>query len=122
MSKELVSKQYSQIPPEIREVLEKPFLLSTEDPKVYEKFELAFANSVQPADIFEWEWTRDMVDQKWEIRRLKKLKAELMEDWLKFDMTYKEGLIMLNGLDPYERIDALIASINQSINIPTFFS
>jgi hypothetical protein len=53
-------------------------LLTGEDREAWEKLHAAICSTVEPADIFEKMWTRDIVDPEWNILRLRRLSAELI--------------------------------------------
>jgi len=53
-------------------------LLTGEDRDAWEKLHAAICSTVEPADIFERMWTRDIVDHEWSILRLRRLSAGLI--------------------------------------------
>jgi hypothetical protein len=71
--------QIGQIPPDVRELWGKPPLLSSEDPKAYEKLAQRIIKDVAPTDIIEWLWSKDIIDHYWEVRRLRRFKIMLIE-------------------------------------------
>jgi hypothetical protein len=77
MSKHETTK--SQIPAEIEELWGEPALLSFEDPQIYRKLLLKFVADFKPADVVGWMRVKYIADQSWEIRRLRRLKAQLIE-------------------------------------------
>ena len=68
------------IPPEIRDLLGPAPVLSSEDPKRYERILNNLAQCVQPRDIIEWMLVRDLTDERWEIERLRRFKHQLVEE------------------------------------------
>jgi hypothetical protein len=56
-----------------------PPLLSSEKPKDYESLFSHMADCVEPTDVVEWLWLKDLVDHTWEIRRLRRFKNQLIE-------------------------------------------
>jgi hypothetical protein len=67
------------IPAEVRALFGDPPILSTEDAKLYWSMLGQFAKCVEPQDIIEWLWVKDVVDLSWEISRLRRLKIDLIE-------------------------------------------
>src|SRR5438128_1718682 len=55
-----------------------PPLIAGESPAAYEELLLRVANALQPADVLEEIWIRDVVDLVWEASRLRRLKVQLM--------------------------------------------
>src|SRR5262245_32372704 len=68
------------MPPQIRDLLGPAPVLSTEDPKRYERILNNFARCVQPRDFIEWMWVRDLADERWEIERLRRFKHQFVEE------------------------------------------
>lgn len=62
----------------IRSLLGPPQLLSGEDQKRYDEVEAAIHAAVNPQDIFEKFWLRDLVDHEWEILRWRRLTVGLV--------------------------------------------
>ena len=67
------------MPPDIEVLFGDPPLLSTEDPRLYREMLDRFAGSVEPRNIIEWLWVKDIVDLSWEIARLRRYRALLIE-------------------------------------------
>jgi hypothetical protein len=76
--KQLIIKEMSQFPAAIKKLWGPPSILPSEDPEVYWKFALAIAHSVDPADAIAWILLKDLVDHSWEIRELRKHKAQIV--------------------------------------------
>lgn len=55
-----------------------PPLLEGEDPQAYDELLADVSAVIQPSDIFEEIWVRDVVDLTWEIRRLRRVKTNLL--------------------------------------------
>jgi hypothetical protein len=132
MTKQAVAlKEITQIPADIEEMWGAPPLLSSEDPEIYRKYLLRVARAVRPADIIEWLWLKDIVDYSWEVRRLRRIKCQLIER--RHDQLRREVIaehvragdpvpnkiaigesttvrFFVEELDNYERIDALLAA------------
>ena len=67
------------VPPDIEVLFGDPPLLSTEDPRLYREMLDRFAESVEPRNVIEWLWVKDIVDLSWEIARLRRYRALLIE-------------------------------------------
>src|SRR3954447_15703019 len=55
-----------------------PALLEGEDLAKYERLSGQVTAAVEPADVIEVFWVRDVVDLLWEVLRLRRLKASLL--------------------------------------------
>src|SRR5262245_54185822 len=66
-----------KIPAEIQKILGKPPLLLHEDENLYFTLLNRIADAIQPTDL-EWLWVKDFVDLSWEVMRLRRLKAALL--------------------------------------------
>jgi hypothetical protein len=69
----------NSVPPDIQALFGDPPLLSTEDPNLYWDMFDRFAEFVEPKNIIEWLWLKDIVDLNWEITRLRRYRALLIE-------------------------------------------
>ena len=67
------------VPADIEALFGDPPLLSTEDPNLYWDMFDRFAEFVDPKNIIEWLWLKDIVDLCWEIARLRRYRALLIE-------------------------------------------
>jgi len=67
------------VPPDIEALFGDPPLLGTEDPNLYWDMFDRFAEFVDPKNIIEWLWVKDIVDLSWEIARLRRYRALLIE-------------------------------------------
>ena len=65
----------SLVPPEVQALLGDPPVLTGEDDGLYHTLMEQFAKLVEPQDMIEWWWVKDMTDHSWEIRRLRRFKA-----------------------------------------------
>ena len=79
MSKRELAPQPAKFPSSIRALCGDPPVLSYEKRKDYETLLGAIAECVKPTDVIEWLWLKDVVDHTWEIRRLRRLKQQLIE-------------------------------------------
>ena len=78
-SKKTPSKSLRSVPAGIQALFGDPPLLSTEDPARYRDMLDRFAEFVDPKNIIEWLWLKDIVDLCWEIARLRRYRALLIE-------------------------------------------
>jgi hypothetical protein len=70
----------SLVPPaEVQALFGDPPLLRGEDVKLYDNLMGHFARIVEPKDMIEWWWVKDITDHCWEIRRLRRFKVLLIE-------------------------------------------
>ena len=70
----------NSVPPDIQALFGDPPLLSTEDPNLYWGMFDRFAEFVDPTNIMEWFWVKDIVDLCWEITRLRRYRAQQIEN------------------------------------------
>ncbi len=66
------------IAPAVTEILGSPPLLPDEDIDVYNALHDKLRSAVEPSDIIEELWVRDVVDLSWQIARLRRLGATLL--------------------------------------------
>ena len=125
------------IPSQVQTLFGEAPLLRGEDDSIYYTMMQHFARLVQPKDMLEWWWVKDITDQTWEIRRLRRFKVLVVE--LQRDMAVKntrgwETLLprypdiepapvpesekdsaefFTYRLDQYKGVDKLIASAEQ---------
>jgi hypothetical protein len=69
----------SSVPPEVQALFGDPPLMRGEDVGAYNKLLDQFAELVEPRDVLEWWWVRDITDHTWEIRRLRRFKVLFVE-------------------------------------------
>lgn len=99
-----------------------PPLLPGEDTDAYEQLLTLVAETVKASDVLEMIWVRDFVDLEWEIRRLRRIKANLLriaappaaafEPMLAShvaDIDAHLALAVSEKISPLERIDRIIA-------------
>src|SRR5262249_49119151 len=72
-----------------------PPLFEGEDAAAYDELSARIAGAMEPADIFEEIWVRDIVDCDWEVFRLRRLQA----GW----MTATACEAVMEGLGPLGR-------------------
>jgi hypothetical protein len=74
------SGMLSLVPPvEIQALFGDPPLLRGEDIGLYNELMGHFAKLVDPKDMIEWWWVKDITDHSWEIRRLRRFKVLFVE-------------------------------------------
>jgi len=121
-----MSKKEFVIPLEVEAQFGVPPLLRGEDDSAYYTLMDNFAKLVEPKDLMEWWWVKDMTDHTWEIRRLRRLKVVLPECYdgtLRANIERpaksqdeavdreKEAAHLLSGIiRDYTAVDKLIAS------------
>jgi hypothetical protein len=64
---------------ELDEIFGAPPLIEGEELKNYEALEHSLRSAINPSDILEELWFRDMVDAQWEILRFKKMKVSILD-------------------------------------------
>jgi hypothetical protein len=69
----------SRIPPEVQALFGDPPLMRGEDVGLYNELTDQFTKLVEPTDMIEWWWVRDLTDHTWEIRRLRRFKVLFVE-------------------------------------------
>jgi hypothetical protein len=80
----------------------KPALLSSEDPKEYERLATALRDHAEPQNIIDEMYASDVVDNQWEIGRLRDLRAAFIKSSL------HSGLRNILRAQNYEWPDALV--------------
>jgi hypothetical protein len=56
-----------------------PALLKSEETAAYDKLHSRISSDINPSDVIEEIWVRDIVDHSWEILRWRQLKKEVLE-------------------------------------------
>jgi hypothetical protein len=77
------------IPAEFRRFFDKPPILINENRGSYEQVLKGTIETIEPQNKFEWLLVKDIVDLTWELRRLGKMKAALV------NVTWKEAVRMV---------------------------
>jgi hypothetical protein len=78
--KKRAEKALRCVPSDIQALLGDPPLLTTEDPNLYWEMLDRFAEFVEPRNIIEWLWLKDIADLSWEINRLRRYRAMIIEN------------------------------------------
>jgi hypothetical protein len=91
--KQLIVRGASQMPASIKKLWGSPPILLTEDPEAYWKLAAAMVQDVEPANVVELMHVKDIVDDTWEIRELRKHKSQLtVAEAIKFNNPLNEEL------------------------------
>jgi hypothetical protein len=69
----------SLVPTEVRALFGDPPLLRGEEASLYNNLMDQFSKLVEPKDMIEWWWVKDITDHTWEIRRLRRFKVLFVE-------------------------------------------
>jgi len=75
----LVPQAATPIPGDISSLFGDPPVLSTENRKIYSDLLCKVTQAVKPNNTIVWMLIKDVVDLSWEIRRLRRYKAQLIE-------------------------------------------
>jgi hypothetical protein len=67
------------VPEEVRFLFEPRPLLRGENPRHYDLLVACTVATIKPRDFVEWWLVKDLVDYEWEIRRLRLLKARIVD-------------------------------------------
>lgn len=92
MTKSLVPTENIEPPEGLKHFFDDPPLVGNERREDYEKLFLMFARALKPADAIEWILARDVANYSWEIKRERKIKAEIIR--LKQQEVASPGLLM----------------------------
>jgi hypothetical protein len=79
MPKKTTKRNDFVIPNDIAALFGSAPILKSEDDAIYWNCMQRFVECVEPQDIIEWLWVKDVVDLSWEILRLRRLKIDLVE-------------------------------------------
>ena len=79
MSRSLVTAEKITPPRELETFFDDPPLVGNERREDFERLFLTIAAAVKPADAIEWMLTRDVLMYSWEIRRERRIKADIIE-------------------------------------------
>jgi hypothetical protein len=104
MSRSLVTAEKITPPRELETFFDDPPLVGNERREDFEHLFLTIAAAVKPADAIEWMLTRDVLMYSWEIRRERRIKADIIE--LKRKEALRESSFRLTRAD-YMREQAI---------------
>src|SRR5215203_5249120 len=78
-SEQVPSTEFERvIPSEIVSLFNEPPLLPGEDAESYKRLLTGVSVSVEPKDVIEWLWVKDVVDLLWETQRLRRLRSAML--------------------------------------------
>lgn len=103
----LLKQPEPAVPKEIQELLGERHLVLGEKPELYDALCSRIASVVQPKDIIEWFWVKDITDLLWEIQRLRRHKAAIINDGRKGALRELLWIAIDDGNVPSERADRL---------------
>jgi hypothetical protein len=104
------------VPADIEGLFGEPPLLSTEDPSLYWAMLDRFIECVEPKNVIEWLWVKDIVDLCWEIARLRRYRALFIEfrRGKSFDEVQSETgsarLMLYENSEVYQDVEKFLAS------------
>jgi hypothetical protein len=105
------------IPSEIRTIWGKPALLAIEDPALYDRLSEGIANAVEPIDVIDWLLVKDAVDFTWQLYRLRRIQAKLLEPTTLIGKTFKA--LAAGSADGFAKAEEEVTSV-MAINIGDF--
>jgi hypothetical protein len=70
---------FASVPEEIKELWGRPPILPSENVETYYLHAAQLATTVKPKDFIEWLLVRDTLDLTWDIRRVRRFKADIIE-------------------------------------------
>jgi hypothetical protein len=79
MNKSLVPTENIEPPKELKHFFDDPPLVGNERREDFENLFSMIAAAVKPADAIEWILTRDVLVYSWDIRRERRIKADIIE-------------------------------------------
>jgi hypothetical protein len=79
MSRSLVTAKLIKPPKELEQFFDDPPLVGTERREDFENFFSVIARAAEPVDAIEWLLVYDVVSLSWEIRRERRIKAEIIK-------------------------------------------
>ena len=69
----------ARMPMEIRALFGEPPVLRSENVALYHQMMYKFSELIKPNDALEWWWVKELTDDTWEVRRLRRLKVSFVE-------------------------------------------
>jgi hypothetical protein len=106
-----------------------PPLIDGENAAAYDELLTRVSGAVKPADIIEDIWVREFVDLAWEVLRLRRLKAALMNSKVRSQMTELLNRVLEEGAeelalkwaqqkpDAVKQVDHLLASGGMTLDM-----
>jgi hypothetical protein len=112
VTRSLAASRHIRPPKELEKFFDDPPLLSTERRSDYDAFFLAIATAEPPVDAIDWILLRDFGDREWEIRRERKIKAEI----IKF---HQKQVVAELLKATFDKTDRLGSCDNRIFQVPT---
>ena len=84
-----------------------PALLKREDSAAYDKLHSRISSDIDPSDVIEEIWVRDIVDLSWEILRWRRLKKEVLEVLSKGLVTSPDYMELLEKVALFDRLTTI---------------
>jgi len=99
------------LPAPVRGLFGSPPLLKNEDANQYYKMLATFSDALCPKDALECVWLKDYVDLQWEIQRLRRMKAALVNgaELDGIEVVFKS--IFDDGKQPEERLECMAKEV-----------
>jgi hypothetical protein len=119
----LVAKDgIAPVPEEIKELWGSPPILRSENVETYYRLAAHFARTVKPHDIIEWFWLKDILDLTYNVCRLHRFKADIIEckhcEMAPFrprgecsGERSEEAQVFLENSTDFERIERMLAML-----------
>ena len=114
MNKSLVPTENIEPPKELEHFFDDPPLVGNERREDFDRLFLTIAAAVKPADAIEWMLTRDIANYCWDIRRERRIKADIIE--LKRKEALRESSFRLTKED-YMRDQAIAKGEAESSSV-----
>ena len=89
MSRSLLAEKPIKPPKELKKFFDDPPLVGDERREDYENLFATLAMTVKPADAIEWMYLGDVVNLTWEIRRMRRIKAGMINSSLEKSRTHR---------------------------------
>jgi len=86
----------------LSELCGSPPLVDGEDAERYQRLLAGIVKAVQPVDVPEWLWVRDIVDLQWEILRYRSAKAHLISS---AEAEARRNLLLDDAVDRFSSSD-----------------
>jgi len=89
MSRSLLAEKPIKPPKELKKFFDDPPLVGDERREDYENLFATIAMTVKPDDAIEWMYLGDVVNLTWEIRRMRRIKAGMINSSLEKSRTHR---------------------------------
>jgi hypothetical protein len=112
VTRSLVALRHIRPPKELEKFFDDPPLASTERRSDYDAFFSAIATAEPPVDTIDWILMQDFVGKEWEIRRERRIKAEI----IKF---HQKEIVAELLKATFDKTDRLGSCANRIFQVPT---